>query len=502
MPRLSQIPFLVALVALSGVAMVVPVLHGYATGDANSGRPFFYGAITVLFLATLLGLATYAREEGSMRRDALVSVILAYVILPPILALPFHQAVPDTSFANAWFEMLSSFTTTGATLYDTPGRLAPTLHLWRALVGWLGGFYILVVAVAVLLPMNLGGMEVLTGRAAEGPRHGLMRQVDPYDRLTRFALQLFPAYSGFTVLLWIGLVVFGESGFDGLMLAMATISASAILRDGMQGIAGSGLAGEALVGIFMCLGISRRAYRGALFDARDLPITRDPEVRMAVAIVLGVAVVLALRHWLGAVRLEEGRNLQAFAMGLAGALFTSLSFLTTNGLVSDHWETARYWSGLESHGLILLGLAIFGGGVATTAGGVKLLRVYALFRLGQREVERLVHPHSVGGGGPLGRRLRGEGAYLAWIFFMLFGLSILGTVGALTLTGMEFDPALVMGIAALTTTGPLASIATDVPLRFADLGAAPKAVLGVAMILGRVEVLAVLSLLSPDRWRR
>ena len=85
---------------------------------------------------------------------------------------------------------------------------------------------------------------------------------------------------------------------------------------------------------------------------------------------------------------------------------------------------------------------------------------------------------------------------------MLFGLSILGTVGALTLTGLEFDPALVMGIAALTTTGPLASIATDVPLRFADLGAAPKAVLGVAMILGRVEVLAVLSLLSPDRWRR
>ena len=166
MPRLSQIPFLVALVALSGVAMVVPVLHGYATGDANSGRPFFYGAITVLFLATLLGLATYAREEGALRRDALVSVILAYVLLPPILALPFHQALPDTSFANAWFEMLSSFTTTGATLYDTPGRLAPTLHLWRALVGWLGGFYILVVAVAVLLPMNLGGMEVLTGRAA------------------------------------------------------------------------------------------------------------------------------------------------------------------------------------------------------------------------------------------------------------------------------------------------------------------------------------------------
>jgi trk system potassium uptake protein TrkH len=502
MPRLSQIPFLVQLIAISGLGMILPALHGYATGDANAGRPFFYGAITVLFLAALLGLATYARDDRGIRRDALLSVILAYVILPPILALPFHQALPDTRFANAWFEMLSCFTTTGATLYDIPGRLAPTLHLWRALVGWLGGFYILVVAVAVLLPMNLGGMEVLTGRSSEGPRHALMRQLDPFDRLPRFAIQLFPAYAGFTLVLWIGLVMLGEAGFGGLMLAMATISASAILPDGMQGIAGSGLGGEALVGLFMCLGISRRAYRGALFDARELPIMHDPEARMAFAIVGGVALVLALRHWLGAVQMEEGGNLQAFATGLAGALFTALSFLTTNGLVSDHWETARNWSGLESHGLILMGLAIFGGGVATTAGGVKLLRVYALFRLGQREVERLIHPHSVGGGGLLGRRLRGEGAYLAWIFFMLFGLSILAVTGALTLTGLAFDPALVMGIAALTTTGPLAGLAADVPLRFADLGSAPKAVLGLAMILGRVEVLAVLSLLSPDRWRR
>lgn len=502
MQRWPDLPLLVILIALAGLAMVVPALHGYAVGDANSGRPFFYGAIAILVLAVMLGLATMTRE-GQSRSDAeLADMTLAYLVLPPIFALPFVEALPDTRFTNAWFEMLSSFTTTGATLYDTPGRLTPTLHLWRALVGWLGGFYIMVMAVAVLLPMNLGGMEILTGRVAAGPRFHDIRTADARERLARFAAQLFPAYAGFTLLLWIGLALAGEGGFLGLCLAMATISSSGVLPDGLHGAGASGLWGEVLIALFLCLSLSRRAYPGALFNDRDLPVWRDPEMRMAAGIVALVVLLLIPRHWLGAIAEGEPMGIGHMLAALAGVVFTTLSFLSTNGLVSIHWETARMWAGLETHGLILLGLAIFGGGVATTAGGVKLLRVYALFRLGQREVERLIHPHSVGGGGALERRLRGDGARLAWVFFVLFGLSILAVGGALTLTGLAFDPALILAIAALTTTGPLADFAMETPVRYADLNLAAKTTLGLAMILGRVELLAVLALLVPDRWRR
>lgn len=357
-------------------------------------------------------------------------------------------------------------------------------------------------AVAVLLPMNLGGMEVLTGRAAAGQGFHSIRTADARERLARFAAQLFPAYAGFTLLLWIGLALAGEGGFLGLCLAMATISSSGVLPDGLHGTVGSGLWGEALIAIFLCLCLSRRAYPGALFDDRDLPVWRDPEIRMAAGIVALVVLLLIPRHWMGVIADSEARGIGQVAAALSGVVFTTLSFLSTNGLVSGHWEAARIWAGLESHGLILLGLTIFGGGVATTAGGVKLLRVYALFRLGEREVERLIHPHSVGGRGALERRLRSEGAQLAWVFFMLFGLSILVVTGALTLTGLAFDPALVLSIAALTTTGPLADFAMEAPVRYTDLGLAAKTVLGLAMILGRVEVLAVLALLAPDRWRR
>ena len=153
-------------------------------------------------------------------------------------------------------------------------------------------------------------------------------------------------------------------------------------------------------------------------------------------------------------------------------------------------------------GLVLLGLCVIGGGVATTAGGVKLLRVYALFRHGERELERLVHPNSIGRGGALARRLRREGAYAAWIFFMIFAITIASVMLALTVTGVAFGPAMVLAVAALSTTGPLAAVATEDPILYAILSDPAKAVLAVTMVVGRLETLAILALLAPDGWRR
>jgi trk system potassium uptake protein len=184
-----------------------------------------------------------------------------------------------------------------------------------------------------------------------------------------------------------------------------------------------------------------------------------------------------------------------------GGLFTVASFLSTTGFVSTDWDVARSWSGLEAPGLILMGLAVFGGGVGTTAGGVKLLRVYALFIHGKREMDRLIHPSSIGGAGPAARQLRRQGAPLAWIFFMLFAFSIALGMAAFALTGQSFENALVLTIAALSTTGPLVGVAGDTALRLDLLGDAAKLVFAAAMIIGRLETLALIALLNPDFWR-
>ena len=148
-----------------------------------------------------------------------------------------------------------------------------------------------------------------------------------------------------------------------------------------------------------------------------------------------------------------------------------------------------------------MGLALLGGGVATTAGGVKLLRVYALYLNGQREIERLVHPSSVGGAGLLGRRMRREGAFIAWVFFMLFAVTLSLLTMILGLYGLDFEQATVLTIATLANTGPLIDVAPSTAI---DLGAHAwhaKVILCGAMVLGRLELLAVIVMLSPESWR-
>ena len=227
----------------------------------------------------------------------------------------------------------------------------------------------------------------------------------------------------------------------------------------------------------------------------------DPEFRIGIFIMLAVPAVLFLRHFLGAYELAEGDNFTGAMQALWGSMFTVLSFLTTTGFVSEHWAAAQDWSGLGTPGLILMGLALIGGGVATTAGGVKLLRVFALYHNGARELERLVHPSSVSGAGTAGRRLQSNGAFIAWIFFMLFALSLAGVTLLLTLAGTSFEDALVLSVASLSTTGPLVEHATDTPIRLLELSLTAKAILAGAMVLGRLETLAIIALLTPDLWR-
>ena len=129
------------------------------------------------------------------------------------------------------------------------------------------------------------------------------------------------------------------------------------------------------------------------------------------------------------------------------------------------------------------------------------MRIYALSRHSLRELERIVHPSSVGGAGQEARRIRSEGAYIAWVFFMLFAISLAIVMLALSLTGLQFEPSMVLAISALTTTGPLAEVAGENPVSFSGIPDLAKMILAATMILGRMETLALIALFSPAFWR-
>ena len=197
----------------------------------------------------------------------------------------------------------------------------------------------------------------------------------------------------------------------------------------------------------------------------------------------------------------DEQNVIAGMRALWGGLFTALSYLSTTGFVSADWDTAQSWSGLSTPGIILMGLALVGGGVATTAGGVKLLRVYALYVNGAREIEKLVYPSSIGRSRFVSRRTRREGAFIAWVFFMMFAVTLAVLSVGLGLFGLGFEHAMVLTVSVLSNTGPLITVAPAEAIDLLGLAPGAKLFLCLGMVLGRLELLAIIVMLSPEIWR-
>ena len=500
---------LVALVGLGALSMLVPAGIAFTFGEHATARSFIYSALLTLVGVLLVGLAIRRGDErgddtgagsgqGEGERPLLV-LLGAYVVLPPVLAVPFADALGGARFLDAWFEMVSSFTTTGATLYPVPRDLSAPLHFWRAFVGWLGGLFVLVSVMALLAPRDMGGFELLgaTGQDRPARARSVVRRLGQPDatqsRMIEQAMLIAPLYAALTLILWIALVLAGNPAMMAVMQAMATLSTSGI--QGARTMGPAGFWAEALIFVFLILALTRRSLPGhGAFD-RLAPFRRDPELRLAAAAVLLVALIMLGRHWVAASMVDEGENLPAAGRAFWGGAFTALSFLTTTGFVSQDWAAARAWSGLTSPGMVLLGLALTGGGVATTAGGLKLLRIHALMLQGRREFERLIHPSSVGGGGNVVRRMRRYGARAAWIFVMLFMFSLIVIAGLLTMLGVGLERAIIYGVAALTTTGPLIHVVQDAPMSWVELPDPARGVLAIAMVLGRLELMVLLSLI-------
>ncbi|MCX7565384.1 TrkH family potassium uptake protein [Sulfitobacter sp. F26169L] len=498
---LTQLPLFLMMFGMGAVSMFVPATYALLADRHGASQAFFYAGLLGTVTCLLIGVAHAGRPTRQSPLGPLLSLLSAFVFLPAVFAVPVVETLPTTRFFNAYFEMLSALTTTGATLFDDPARLSPTLHLWRAQVGWMGGLLMWVAAVAILAPLNLGGFEV-TAQAEPGRQEtGLYTNApsSPRRRILRALRTLAPLYAGLTILLWVLLVISGQEPFGAICHAMSVMATSGITAGGDA--ASGGVIAEIVMAMFMLFALSRLTFSSDTITATQGGLRTDPEFRIGLGIIALVPLVLFLRHFSGAIDLDKGQSVLSAIRALWGSVFTVISFLSTTGFVSEHWSETQSWSGLRTPGMILMGLALVGGGVATTAGGVKLLRVFALYLNGVREMERLVHPSSVSGAGLVGRRLQSGGAFIAWIFFMLFALSFAAVTLALSLVGVSFDEALVLSIAMLSTTGPLTEVGGESPISLMALGDSAKAILAGAMILGRLETLAIIALLTPDLWR-
>lgn len=497
----ASLPFLVVALGWTGLSMLIPAGIALHLGNDVESRVFFYYGIIVLLISSFVAIATWKRRPGkNLAKRRLVSLLAVFVMLPVLLAVPVYDLLPEYGFVSHYFEMVSCLTTTGATIFGESGNASLAIHFWRSQVAWSGGFLIWLSAIAVMEPLNLGGFEVV-GTTFRRVGSGISKTSDSVvaNRLANYARSLLPLYAGATAVLWIILVFAGEGWIGGLIHAMSTISTSGIqYRDFGAGEANS-FAIELVVFLFLFLAATRLVYGVDRDTTPVLRPLRDPELKFAIFCALALPLALVLPQLISEPSMEA--RMASALRAYWGSAFTIVSFLTTTGFESAWWYDAKQFSGLQAPELLLIGLACAGGGVATTAGGIKLLRIYALYEHGLREMNKLTRPSSIGGAGASARRMRREGAYIAWIFFMLFVLATAATMMVLSVFGLDFETSLALAVSSLATVGPLAETAIGGTFSYGDLGTGTKIALATTMVVGRLELLAVIALLNPEFWR-
>jgi trk system potassium uptake protein TrkH len=509
--RFLGIPILLWFTGALGLAMAVPCIFALAEADWRAARMFLYAALFTMAVCAIFAAASRrdTRTEVAPRGE-LLTYAGCFAVAPMLASIPFFLLEPTLGALGAYFEAVSSLTTTGATLLPRPEASAPSLHLWRAMLGWIGGLTTLTAAAAVLGPRGLLDVPDGPGARAATEDEGAssvdrVLTLGPGGARTWRALGgIFPLYLGLTALLTVLLAAAGGDTFTALCHAMGVLSTSGI-SPSSEGLAvhGNRLA-EAAAVVFMVLAASRLPWRPRQRLARlREAVSRDPELRLLALTVLIASTWLFGRHWLGALTLTEKTDgWGAFFAALWGTVATVTSFATTTGYVSMDWASAQNWSGLSNPTLMLLGLAALGGGVASTAGGIKLFRAFALFQHGIRDLGHLSHPRVIDRPRRPGGRLDRAAVTNAWVFTMLFLAALSVTLLALTLSGMQFDRALIGAISALANTGPAFPLVEQDPAAYAKLSTTARMLLCAAMVLGRIEVLAVVALLNPSWWRR
>lgn len=502
---LNRFSVISVLLAILGVAMLAPCLQAVIDGEWRIARGFLYPSVGTLFAAAGLAILLRPMARRETAQHELFTLLLAWLLLPVFAAIPIVLLVPSLGRVGAWFDMVATLTTTGGSAFPHLSDLPDAIHLWRGITGWLGGLLTLVAAHVVLAPRKLGGFEVMA--AASGvsgeTRLDVRVSIAPIQsRAIRALKTILPFYLGATAALAIAFNALDKPGLAAAVHAMSILSTSGISPLSGGFAEGGNFGAELIAVFFLAFAASRLPYSGAFQGRARRDWRADPELKLMAYLTLGATFLLFIRHWVGALTIDEnGDPLEGFT-ALWGALFTSLSFLTTTGFESYAWKNAHSWSGLDNPGLILMCLCMIGGGAATTAGGIKLIRAYAMIRHGTRELERIAMPHSVAGLGAGPRELRREGAFIAWAFMMLFILALMAGVVSLTLTGIRFERALFAAVAALSNTGPAYGMIAGKGAGFADFGAVQQVILACVMMLGRIETLAFIALLNPGAWSR
>jgi len=462
-----------------GISMIIPVFVAiyYQGGHAMQ---FVMAGMMVVLLGVLAMQWGGSAPDRLSHKDGFLIVALAWIMLSTLGAVPFLTMGVCDSLIDALFESTSGLTTTGATVLTGLDRLPPSILFWRSMQEWLGGMGIIVLAVAIMPMLGVGGMQLFKAEAP-GPVKDKITA-----RVTETAKVLWYLYLGMTLIAALALWLAGMTPFDAINHAMCTVAIGGFsTHDASIGYFDSDLIRLLMVMFMLMAGVNFTLHFTSLRRSfSPMVYFRDDEFQAYVKWFAFLILVV------GGIAVLSGGD------GPVDALFNVVAVATTTGFaVSDYaqWPPAA--------NLLMLMSMFVGACAGSTGGGMKVVRILLLFRQGTREIRRLIHPQGVIQVKLGGQNLSPSLASALWGFFALYLVSFVVIAVLVALTGVDMVTALSAAAACLTNTGPGFGEVGPAS-NFAGIPAAGKVVLMGAMILGRLEIYSFIVLLVPEFWRR
>lgn len=451
--------------------------------DDGTVEVFAVSAVILLMTGMAIFLPVRKVRDELRVRDGFLVVAACWLALALAGAIPFLMLMtPEISYVDALFESMSGLTTTGATILTNIESLPRGLLYYRQQLQWLGGLGIVVLAVAILPMLRIGGMQLYR---AETP--GPMKDSKLTPRITETAKALWLIYLGITVICVMAYWLGGMTFFDAVGHAFSTVAIGGMSThdEGFAWFNSPEL--EIIATFFMVVaGINFAIHFTSWKRASAQPYFQDPELKVYASLLLGFAILTTIALYMHG-------TYGSISESARYASFQVVSLMTTTGFSTADFSL---WPGFIP--IMLICIAFIGGCAGSTCGGMKVIRIMLLYRQAIREIQRLVHPHAVIPVKIGGRKTSTSVMDAVWGFFFLYVASFVMITIALNGVGVDPVTAYAAAAACITNLGPGLG---EVSANYASLNSTAKLILSFAMLMGRLEIFTLLVLFSPTFWR-
>ena len=481
------------LIVVNGGFMLLSSIVSFYYKDGVGYQMLIAGIVTVVLGAVFM-FSTKKHKKDLQKRDGYVIVTFGWIFMSLTGTLPYLITETIPSFTDAFFETMSGYTTTGASILNDIESVPYGVLFWRSITHWIGGMGIIVLAIAILPLLGIGGMELFAAEAP-GPSSDKL-----HPRITDTAKRLWFIYVAYTIAETVLLKLAGMSFFDAVNHSLSTLSTGGFsTKNASVAHWNDQPLIQYIIMLFMFLAGTNFVLSYFMFKRKFRKIFHDEEFRFYLIAIVGLSLVASLVIYFQAditlSSVEHPMVLGRYESSLRHSLFQVLAIITTTGFVSADYTL---WTPFLT--LFFFGLMFLGGSAGSTSGGVKIVRHIILIKNGLLEFRRTLHPRAILPVRYNSKAVQQPIVFNILAFFILYMLSFIIGVLVFSWMGLDFRTALGGAASSLGNVGPALGDLGPVN-NYASLPSPAKWWSAFLMLIGRLELFTVLILLTPYFWR-